>query len=82
MTKKIKEKIKNVRLLINKLGAANRRKKIQNQDVTIISNNCYAEIIYQYLGLKYNSPTIGLYFFAEEYIRFLENFKYYINNYF
>lgn len=35
-------------------------------------------IIYQYLGVKYCSPTIGMYFFAEEYIKFLKKFDYYL----
>jgi len=30
------------------------------------------------MGLQYTTPTIGLFFFSEDYITFLENFEYYI----
>lgn len=35
--------------------------------------------MYQYFDLPYNSPTVGLYFFAKDYIKFLKNLKYYLN---
>lgn len=74
----IKEILKKLRLQINKVGSNFRKKKLNVQNPTIISNNCWAGIVSQYLGIKYYTPTIGLYFFAEEYIRFLEDFDYYI----
>lgn len=76
--KSIKETLKKIRLKINKIGSKKRKAKIINKDFSIISNNCYAGIVYQYLGLKYNTPTIGLFFFSDEYIKFLEKFNYYI----
>ena len=33
---------------------------------------------YEYFGLPKLSPTVGVYFFADDYIKFLENFTYYI----
>lgn len=56
-----------------------RSKTIRNRNITIISNNCWGGFMYQSCGLQYNSPTIGLYFFAPEYIRFLRNLKEYLN---
>lgn len=50
-----------------------------NKNFSIISNNCWGELIYPYYGLPYMSPTAGLYFFDEEYIRFVSNLNYYIN---
>lgn len=76
--KTIKKILKKIRLKINKCGSKRRRRKLINKDFSIISNNCYAGIIYQYLGLKYNTPTVGLFFFSDEYIRFVENFREYI----
>lgn len=32
----------------------------------------------QDLGMQYNTPTLGLYFFADDYIEFLSNLKYYL----
>lgn len=43
---------------------------------SIISSNCFAGRIMQDLLYEYNSPTLGLYFFAEDYIKFLKNLKY------
>lgn len=55
-----------------------RRKKITDKLFTIISNNCWGGKIYQRYGLPYLSPTIGLYFFSEDYIKFLKDLKYYM----
>ncbi len=52
---------------------------IKNKDFTIISNNCWAGRTYQYLDMPYLSPTVGLYFFAPDYIKFVSNLKYYLD---
>lgn len=62
-----------------KKTSANRKKKIRNYGFTIISNNCWGGFIYQSYALKYNTPTIGLFFMADDYIRFISNLKHYIN---
>ena len=56
-----------------------RRKKLNNTDFTIISNNCWGGLCYEYFGLPKQSPTVGCYFFAEEYIRFITALPYYLN---
>lgn len=56
-----------------------RKNKLENNKVTIISNNCWAGHVYRYFGMKYLSPTIGLYFFADDYIKFCDNLKYYLS---
>ena len=56
-----------------------RKKKINCEDFTIISNNCWAGFVYQSYGIQYNTPTIGLYFLAEDYIKFVYNIKEYLN---
>ena len=53
-----------------------RKRKIK-KDFCIISNNCWGGKVYQRFGKQYNSPTVGLYFFADDYIRFLKNLDYY-----
>lgn len=55
-----------------------RRKKLSNTDFTIISNNCWAGVCYEYFAMQKQSPTVGMYFFADEYIRFLSHFKEYL----
>lgn len=75
----IKDNLKKLRLRINKIGSKNRYRKLNIKNPTIISNNCWGGIICQYLGIPYYTPTVGLYFFSDEYIKFLKKFKYYIN---
>lgn len=55
------------------------RKLIRRRNFTIISNNCWAGKVYQYLDMPYLSPTVGLYFFAEDYIKFISNLRYYLS---
>ena len=52
--------------------------RLKNKKVTIISNNCWAGIFYRNNNLEYLSPTLGLFFMAKEYIKFIYNIKYYI----
>lgn len=59
----------------NKFLSKHRRKKINNLNFTIISNNCWGGHCYRHYGLPYFSPTVGLYFFAEEYIKLLRNLE-------
>ena len=46
---------------------------LKDKEITILSNNCSGSFIYQDLKLRYNSPTVGLFFYAPDYLRFLEN---------
>ena len=66
------------RLYIRKTSKI-RRKKISNSSFTIISNNCWAGFVYQSYGLKYNTPTIGMFFVADDYIKFISNLDYYLS---
>lgn len=54
------------------------RRRIKSRDFTIISNNCWAGRVYQYLDMPYLSPTVGLYFFAEEYVKFVSDLRHYL----
>jgi uncharacterized protein (DUF1919 family) len=49
------------------------RNTIRNKDFTIISNNCWGGGVYEDLGLSYTTPTVGLFFFAPCYIKFISN---------
>ena len=64
---------------LNPLFAPIRRSMIKNpESLTILSNNCWGGHVYRYFGIPYNSPTVGMYFYAEDYIKFLSNLKYYL----
>jgi len=60
---------------LNKYFAPYRRKKLLGTDFTIISNNCWAGHVYRRYGINYNTPTVGMYFFPEEYLKFISNLK-------
>ena len=79
----IKRKIRNAKKWIEKRPYYIRRfinrKLIRRRDFTIISNNCWAGRCYQYLDMPYLSPTVGLYFFAEDYIKFISDLRYYLS---
>ena len=64
---------------IKKVFAPFYRIRLKNYNATIISNNCWGGEIYDKYALPYNSPTIGLYFFSKDYIRFISNLKYYLS---
>jgi uncharacterized protein (DUF1919 family) len=51
---------------------------LQDRNITIISNNCAGSFIYKDMRLCFNSPTIGLFFYSPDYIKFLKNLDYYL----
>lgn len=61
------------------LFAPIRRLKLKKRDFTIISNNCWGGICYEYYGIRKLSPTVGMYFYAEDYIKFIANLRYYLS---
>lgn len=84
---KIKNRLKvEVRERMNVVLAPYRRKKLYSlmgggkipYPFTIISNNCWGGHVYRFFGLEYNSPTIGLFFFADDYIKFLKDLRGYL----
>lgn len=56
-----------------------KRKRLKNRKPTIIASNCNGEFIYYDMGLKFLSPTINLSFDMNEYVKMLENLKWYMN---
>lgn len=53
------------------------RKKLKNNRPSIISSNCNGGVIYHDLNLKFFSPTINLFFYPQDYIKYISNLKYY-----
>ncbi|WP_302326038.1 DUF1919 domain-containing protein [Enterocloster lavalensis] len=60
-----------------KLFTSRRIKQLKYKDFTIISNNCWGGMIYESYGLSKQSPTVGLFFMASDYIRFVSDLKAY-----
>lgn len=55
-----------------------RQARVSNKDFSIICNNCWGGYVYRRYGLPYLSPTIGLYLFADDYVKFCHNLKVYL----
>ena len=62
-----------------RITASLRQKQLNNKDFTVISNNCWGGLVYESYGLSKQSPTVGMYFMTEEYLRFISNLDYYIS---
>lgn len=60
-----------------KLFTKHRTKQLVNKQFTIISNNCWGGMIYESYNLPKESPTVGLFFMADDYINFLKHLKEY-----
>ena len=65
------------RIIDSKVLYKRHQKRINNTDFSIISNNCWGGVIYEFFGLQKNSPTVGCYFFAKDYIKFIGDLKKY-----
>lgn len=60
------------------------RKKLQeqldNENFTIISSTCVGGKIYHDLGLRFTSPTINLWIGAKDFLKFVKDLKYYLED--
>lgn len=65
-------------LLRYQLIIRNNRVKLFNQTPCIIASNCNGGIIYHDLGLKFLSPTINLFFYPQDYLKFIMNLDHYV----
>lgn len=68
-----------LRTLLSRIKRFLRSLRIKNKEITIVSNNCWGGFMYQSYNLKYNSPFIGLFMFAPDYIKLLDKFNDYIS---
>lgn len=55
-----------------------RQSLLIDKTFTIFSNNCWAGHVYRWFSIPYNTPTVGLYFYPDDYIRFLKDYKKYL----
>lgn len=57
-----------------------RGNKLTNRNFTILSNNCWGGTVYEAHNLPKSSPTVGLFFMADDYIKFLSHLKEYLSS--
>ncbi len=55
------------------------RLKLKNKTPTIISSDCIGGITAHNLGLRFNSPTVNLFFEKEDFFTFVENLQGFLN---
>lgn len=55
-----------------------KRLRLKNRQPTIIASNCIGTFMYYDMKLRFNSPTINLSFEMNDYVRFLENLPWYL----
>lgn len=55
-----------------------KRRKLKNTSPTIIASNCNGEFLYYDMKLKFLSPTINLSFDMNDYVKMLENLRWYM----
>ena len=55
------------------------QKRLNNDDFTIISSTCVGGNIYHDLGLRFTSPTINLWIGANDFIKFVSDLRYYLD---
>ncbi len=72
------ELMKNIREAVIEKRLQRLRKSLHNMTPTILSNNCNGTFMYHDLHLKFNSPTINLFFSIQDFIRFVRNLDYYL----
>lgn len=68
-----------VKYVVNPIYNIYFRNRVKNVSFSIISNNCWGGGVYQDLKLPYTSPTIGLFFYVDDYLEFLRDLKYYLS---
>lgn len=49
------------------------------RNVSIIANNCWGGVVYHALGMPFLSPFINMFLLDDDYLKLLENLKYYVN---
>ena len=54
------------------------RYRLKSKNITIMSNNCNGTFIYHDLKLKFNSPTINLFIPVRDFVKFMGNLDYYL----
>lgn len=57
------------------LAARMMQLRVRSRNFTIISNDCFGGMAYEELGMRYESPFVGLFVVPEDYVRLLQNLR-------
>lgn len=53
-------------------------KRLKNHEFSLITSNCVGGVITHELGLRFDSPTVNLFFLPEDYLKFIGDLRHYI----
>jgi uncharacterized protein (DUF1919 family) len=73
------EQMRRMRTELAKLSFRRELQSCRGRQFCIISSNCVGSLPYQILHIEYNTPTVGLFFYAPCFIRLVSSFSHYIN---
>lgn len=77
----IKERIKRgVQTRCRKFRTYKWRKQLKNTTFSILSSNCTGGVVAHDFGQQLRSPTINLFFYPDDYIKFLQRPKHYLDS--
>ena len=68
-----------IRKIYRKIHRYFLRRRLQNRDFTILAPTCIAGIIYHELGLQFASPTINLWMYDKDFLKFVHNLQHYLD---
>lgn len=68
-----------VRKIYRKVHRYFLRKRLKNKNFTILAPTCIAGVIYHELGQKFLSPTINLWMYDKDFLKFVHNLKDYLS---
>lgn len=66
------------KFLRNRFVVKKKRDELKKKDISILCNNCTGGFILHDLGLRFDSPTINMFFHDLDFFDFIEHFEYYI----
>ena len=79
LIKKVPDKIcAMMSVVVNSLYERSVRKKLRNNDFSIICSNCIGGLIYHRLGLPFLSPTINLWISQPDFLKFVMHIREYL----
>ncbi len=67
------------RRFIRSANVRNKSKQLTNKNFSVISKDCTGALLLHELGLKFNSPTVNLYFTAGDFVKFCADLKRYLS---
>lgn len=68
-----------IRKIYRKIHRCFLRKRLKNKDFTLLAPTCIAGVIYHELGCKFLSPTINLWMYDKDFLKFVQNLKHYLS---